>query len=290
MSPKTSILFVVNPISGGKSKKNIPQLIDNYLDSSIFSIDIFWWNKADELLGKVNHFIESNGEVVIAVGGDGTINLLASMLSKTNVALGIIPMGSGNGLARELGISMNPQEAIKALNSAKIEYMDLGLLNGKVFCNVAGIGFAGQVVKTFSTIKRRGLFSYILAVKKEFNKAQNTQFEIKLDETETVETAFMLDVANGTQWGNNFFVAPDASYTDGELDFVFLKKPKMIQIPAFVWSLLQKKNHKLIKRYRLKEATITLNEPLFTHLDGECQQAENQLTFSIIPSGLKLFR
>jgi len=261
-------------------------LIEKHLDAAQFEYQIFWWNEVHKLTTEISNFVQNKGDVAVAVGGDGTVNLMAKELVNSDTALAIVPMGSGNGLARELGLSLNAAHAIRAINTAQMGIMDVGFLNGNQFANVAGWGFDAQVSKAFAQIKKRGLWSYVKAISSEFRKAKNYSFEIKQGDDIIQKKAFMLTAANGTQWGNNFFVAPDASYSDGWLDIVFLKKPKLRQIPGLVWSLYRRKGNKLVSQIRLKEAVITCDQSIYTHLDGEPSALCNRIELTIKESAL----
>lgn len=286
---KKQLLFVINPISGGKSKDEFPQLIKENLNTERFDYRIFWWNKVEELPTEVNTFIDNGGDVIVAVGGDGTINNTARLVANTSAALAIVPMGSGNGLARELEIPLNPAKAIRKINEGKEVSLDVGFLNNGQFVNVAGWGFDAQVSVVFAGIEKRGFWSYVKAIVKEYRNAKNFKFTID-DGSKIVEKeAFMLTVANGTQWGNDFFVAPDASYSDGLLDLVFLKKPGLHHIPGLVLSLYRKKEHQLLSRIRVKEVTISCNESVYTHLDGEPHEKFSEIRLSIREEGLQVF-
>lgn len=286
---KKKLLFVINPISGGKSKDEIPGWIENNLNALRFSYEIYWWNEVDELTSAVRKFITDGGDVVAAVGGDGTVNLIAKELMESEVALAIIPMGSGNGLARELNIPLHPVKAIQKLNATQPIKLDVGFLNDAQFVNVGGWGFDAQVSVAFSNIKKRGFWSYVKAIMFEYKHAKNYRFEIKEGEQSTVKEAFMLTVANGTQWGNDFFVAPDASYSDGQLDLVFLKKPKLIQIPGLIISLYRKKENRLLSRMRIKGGEITCDKAIYTHLDGEPAEKCDKISLKVKKDALTVW-
>ena len=215
MTDQKRLLFVINPISGGKSKSHVPELIKQHLDLEAFSYDIFWWKVVDELPNALNRFVEESGYAVVAIGGDGTINAVASCLVNTPVRLALIPQGSGNGFAREFKISRSIPKALKQLNKATEQSVDVGKINGKVFVNVAGWGFDAKVSYSFATLSKRGLVSYVKAINKDFGGAINLQFTIYSEKETFTNDGFLLSIANGRQWGNNFYIAPKASFTDG---------------------------------------------------------------------------
>ena len=278
---KKNLLLVLNPISGGKSKSSIPRLIEVNLDHNKFNYEIYWWEEVGALPQKITTFIADNGYAIIAVGGDGTVNSIATAILEKEILLGIVPMGSGNGLARELQVALKPNKAIQNLTKAKRRNIDVGMLNKQVFVNVAGCGFDATVAHRFSTISSRGFLSYVKAVLQEYKSAKNNTFVVQSEGLDKEVKGFMMSIANGTQWGNNFYVSPDASYHDGVLDLVFLKKPKWYQIPGLIWSLVFKKPHSLMEKMKISEAEIYTNTPEYMHLDGESWGKVNKLIVEI---------
>ncbi len=283
-----NLLFVINPISGGKSKEDVTKQIDRYLDLKKFSYSIYWWEEVEGLKAVVQPFINEKGYAIVAVGGDGTINSIASYLVNSETRLAVVPMGSGNGLARELNISRNTVKALQSLNTHVDQKIDFGFINNDVFINVAGIGFDALVSHSFAAIEKRGFWSYAKAVIGDFGKTSDLQFSFSYDGHTVVKNAFMLSIANGTQWGSNFYVSPNASYSDGLLDFVFVRKPKLIQVPWFLICLYLRKNHSHIEIIQAKEARIGLPKSLFYHVDGEPKYEISEANISIKKHGVKL--
>lgn len=286
---KKKLLFVINPISGGKSKRGFRTLIESNLELEQYDYDVYWWEQVDALPQELERFKEGDGYGVVAVGGDGTINVVARSLINSDKFLSIVPMGSGNGLARELKLSLKPEQSIQGLNKAKEQRMDVGMANGRSFVNVAGCGFDAQVSFAFAQLPSRGFWSYVKAVMSEFKSAYNYNIEVHSTDEVWQKQAFMLSIANGTQWGNDFFVAPDASYTDGALDLVFLKKPKLHQIPGLVRSLYKGKSHRLLSRIRLTSGQIRVNALVPTHYDGEPHNYVETIDVELLPGAVKLW-
>jgi len=228
---KRKVLFIINPVSGGKKKDKVPELVQQNLDVSLFEPTIVFTNNA---MHASELALEAVGQYdyVVAVGGDGTVNEIASSIVGTDTALGIIPFGSGNGLARFLGIPMDTREAIKTLNKEKVELIDSGKLNGQYFFNMAGMGFDAHISEVFSHEKRRGFVTYIKSTFREINNYKPQTYHIEIDGKLYEREAFMLSFANSSQYGNNAHISPHASVQDGLIDVCIIK-----QFP--IWRLIE---------------------------------------------------
>src|SRR5690606_300534 len=171
-------------------------------------------------------------DVVVAVGGDGTLNQVANGLKHSQTAMGIIPMGSGNGLARHLGIPLRTPQAIHHLNRMPARKMDTLLMNGKTFVNMAGTGFDAHIGHLFATAGSRGFRTYAQITIKELLNYKPQGYEIELDGKKLTEEAFLISFANGSQWGNNAIIAPHASVSDGLIDLSLMRPFKWHQVPS----------------------------------------------------------
>ncbi|MGZ3778964.1 MAG: diacylglycerol/lipid kinase family protein, partial [Mucilaginibacter sp.] len=219
---KSKALFIINPISGGKKKDNVPDLIEKNLDATLFEPTIVVTNRAfhgNKLARKgVGEY-----EYIIAVGGDGTINEIASSIAGTEAVLGIIPFGSGNGLSRFLGIPMDTEKAIQNLNQKRIAAIDAAKLNRQWFFNMAGMGFDAHIAEVFSHDKTRGFGAYIRSAFREITRYRGEDYQLEIDGVQYDRKAFMLSFANSSQYGNNAHVSPKASVQDGLLDVCIIK-------------------------------------------------------------------
>lgn len=287
---KTKIQFIINPISGGKKKGSIPKLINELVDANQFEFDVWIWEKVDDLESQVEYLKANNYDGLIAVGGDGTINQLAQKLIHSNMFLGFVPMGSGNGLARQLEIPMDVKKAISHLNHCTIKTIDTAKINQHSFINVAGVGFDAKVSKSFASSKKRGLLNYSRCVIAEYRNSTNSEYEIDVDGNKRSVKAFMLSVANGSQWGNDFFVAPNASLEDGLLDLVIMSKPKVTNIPRLVTDLNKQKVEKnpLVEIVKGKSIKISTQGEV-AHVDGEPVSQSTDFKIDVIPLSLKVF-
>ena len=215
---KIKISFIINPISGGQKKDHLPKLISKYLNKDKFDFS-FHFTKykghASELSGN------GSADFYIVAGGDGTLNEVASKLIHSSAGMGILPLGSGNGLARHLGIEMNTAKAIEQLNTAEESYIDTCSLNGKPFINMAGVGFDAHIGKMFAESTKRGFKTYVLQTLKEFKNYKSKSYQLKYQDFEIKHEAFLLSIANSSQYGNNAFIAPKAELNDGLLMYVY---------------------------------------------------------------------
>ncbi len=235
--------------------------------------------------------MEAKYDLVIAVGGDGTINEVARGLVNSSVALGIIPMGSGNGLARHLQIPMNVKKAIDKLNHYQVVKIDTGKINEHLFLCTAGIGLDAKVSHDFSKEKKRGFFTYSKVAMNSFLNASTSSWEIEIDGyCETVD-GLLLTIANANQYGNNVFIAPKAQIQDGEFDVCVLKNFSFFNSPLVLRDLFNKTLHKN-RFYSLRKGKqiIIKNEgEVEIHYDGEPMLVQGNIKVEIHPLSLNVF-
>lgn len=286
---KRKALFIINPISGGKNKDNVPDLIEKNLDTSLFDYSIVFTDSAmhgNQLAADA----VSQYQYIIAVGGDGTVNEIASSLVGTKVAMGILPFGSGNGLARFLGIPMNTEKAIQNLNSQRVELIDAAKLNGQWFFNMAGMGFDAHISEVFSHDKTRGFGAYIRSSIREINNYKSETYHIEIDGAPYDREAFMLSFANSSQYGNNAHVSPDASVQDGLLDVCIIKPFPLYRFPEMGVRMFTKTStgSKYVEIIRGKHIVVKRNQPGPVHLDGEPQILGPETEINIVPASLNI--
>ncbi len=224
---------------------------------------------------------EAGCDYVVAVGGDGTINEVAQGLTGTRTAMGILPRGSGNGLARHFGIPAQLPDAIDSLFTNTVVRMDTLLINNRLSLNVSGIGFDGHIANLFANEKIRGLLGYARLTIAEMLKFPEFDAELTIDGKTTTTKAFIIAFANSSQYGNNVRVAPHASASDGIFDMTLIKKFSLKDI-GFIHSFLKGKlkESELCEMLVAKEATVKTSHVVPFHIDGEsCGQAD---TFSIV--------
>jgi YegS/Rv2252/BmrU family lipid kinase len=282
-------LFIINPISGGKKKDGVPELIDQNLDKSVFDATIVFSDGVSHARIIASEAVDKY-DIVVAVGGDGTVNEIASAIVGSNTALGIIPYGSGNGLARFLGIPMNPEQAIQTLGSGKVESIDSGQLNGKPFFNMAGMGFDAHISEVFSHGKKRGFISYIKSSLQEIATYDEQDYRIEIDGQVYNRKAFMLSVANSSQYGNNAHISPKASVQDGLLDVCVIRKFPLWRFPEMGIRMLTKTSEgtNYVEILRGKQINVTRQADGPIHLDGEPQVMGTAIHINIVPGSLKV--
>jgi len=288
---KKRIAFIINPISGIFHKDKIPALIRKNLDASIFEPKIVFTQYAGHASEIAKDFADKGFDCVVAVGGDGTVNEIACSLRHTNTALGIVPTGSGNGLARHLRVSLSTKRAIKQLNKSKIIHIDYGLINGKPFFCTCGVGFDAHISMEFCTVKKRGFFSYFYKIAIGFFSYKPEKYSLKSKEKQLGTEAVFVTIGNASQWGNAAHIAPKASLKDGFFDVVVLKEVRFFSALWFAVKLYTHKigNNKYIETWKTDELIINTENETPSHLDGEPFQKTKQVCVNIVPNGLKVF-
>lgn len=232
---------------------------------------------------------EKGYDYVVAVGGDGTINEVAQGLLDTNTAMGILPRGSGNGLARHFGIPSQLSDAIDNLFNSNIIRMDTMLINNRLSLNVSGIGFDGHVANLFANRKIRGLFGYVRLTLRELFRFGEFKSEIIVDGKTFSCNVFIIALANSSQYGNNIRIAPQASVCDGIFDITLMKKVSLYNL-SFIYAFLKGKLKKsdLCNLLAAKEARIRTSQPAPYHIDGEPCGLEDSFTIQLKPSSLSV--
>lgn len=287
---KRKILFVINPISGGKSKYNFPDKIDKYLDKSKFDAECVFteYNGHGSILAA--EAIKNGIEILVAVGGDGTINEVATEVDGTDKLMGIIPFGSGNGLARSLGIPLKEVQAIKRINKLHISKIDTGTFNGRKFFNMAGIGFDAQISARFAENVKRGLRNYIKIAFSEVSNYRSQNYHLQIDGKEYEYKAFMISIANSSQYGNNAHISPFASLNDGLLDICILRPFPLYKFPALALRMFRRNTHKsnYLEIIQGSEIIIRREREAAVHLDGDPFNMGTELSIGINPKSLNI--
>ncbi|MFM9945372.1 MAG: diacylglycerol/lipid kinase family protein [Bacteroidia bacterium] len=290
MSDSRHFYFIINPISGGRSKKSAVQSIIEIMNENQLEYGIGWWEKGIEVADLVKEGIARGFNTMVAVGGDGTINQIANEIVNTDLVLGIIPFGSGNGFARHLSIRGSIDDHLQILLDGEIKTIDTGTCNGQFFINVAGIGFDAHVSHLFANTEGRGLANYAKVSLTEARLYPEETYELTIDGKKSEESAFLISIANGSQWGNEFYIAPEAELNDGQLRCCLLKKPTLISIPGLVRRLL--KGHitesKYYKQICFKNLKIKRKTSGPVHLDGEPILLNEDLEFKVVKNSLKV--
>lgn len=287
---RKKILFIVNPISGGRDKQRIPGLIEKHLDKNVYEHRISYTERVEHGYMLAKAAIKDNYEVIVAVGGDGTVNEISKAIINTNVTLGIIPFGSGNGLARSLKIPLDAVKAINVLNKKNIDVIDSAKLNEHYFFNIAGSGFDAHISQCFAKNKTRGFIGYIKTTFQELKKYVPQEYILKLDGIEYTRKAFIVSIANSSQYGNDAHIAPRADVKDGWLDVVIVKPIAWFMIPIVALRMFNKtaESSRYVEMFRAKIIEIKREYEAAIHLDGEPRMEQKDMMIEILPLSLKV--
>ncbi len=290
MIKKRKIIFIVNPKSGTQSKKNIIHIIKERIDKNAIDYVIVETKFAGHAVTLAKEAVDEGADVVVAIGGDGTVNEVARSLVHTNTALAIIPCGSGNGLARHLNIPMDAKGAIDIINNNEIICMDYGKINSKPFFCTCGVGFDAFVSLKFAGSNKRGLLTYLENTLHESLSYVPESYEIESEEGTKKYKAFLIACANASQYGNNAYIAPQASITDGVMDITILEPFTVLDVPSLAFQLFNKTidQNSRIKTIRSKKIKIHRSSPGVIHFDGDPVMDEKDVVVEIIPSGLNV--
>ena len=290
MANKKKIVFILNPISGTHSKKEIPEIIERTLDHDQFDAEIKLTEYAGHASEIAKECANEGVDIVVAIGGDGTVNEVARSLVHTQTALGIIPCGSGNGLARHLCLPLDIKKAIQIINACKIEAFDYGVINDLPFFCTCGMGFDAFISLKFAEAGKRGPVTYLENVLKEGLVYRPETYEVE-DESGTKKyKAFLIACANASQYGNNAYIAPGATMQDGELDVIVMEPFNALDAPQVAADLFMKTltNNSKIKTFRTKRLHITRQEPGAIHYDGDPIMTGKDIDVHIEPQGIRI--
>lgn len=287
---KSNILFIINPISGGKKKQKIPALIETYLDRSKFNANFSFTSYIGHAAEIAEEAANKNFDIIVAVGGDGTINEIAGKIIGQQKILGIIPFGSGNGLARALNIPMDAKKAIKVINALHVATIDAATLNNKYFFNMAGIGFDAHISAAFVGNKTRGFKGYLQMVLKEIKSYVSETYEITIDGIPYKRDAFILSVANSSQYGNNVHISPKSTLNDGVLEVCIVKPLAWYKLLVLAYEMLRSKTHrsKWVEIISGKQISIVRGKENAIHIDGEPFFMGKNIEIEIIPLALNV--
>lgn len=285
---KKKITFVVNPKSGTQGKEHILKWIDERLDHTRFTSDVVYTKYAGHAVEIAAQKVKENVWCVVAIGGDGTINEIARSLVHTPVALGIIPCGSGNGLARHLQIPMDPRRAIDVLNDGQALTVDYGKINDIPFFCTCGVGFDAFVSLKFSQAGKRGPLTYLEKTLIESLKYRPETYEVEIDGSTTHYKAFLIACGNASQYGNNAYIAPQATLDDGLLDVTIVEPFTMLDVPAMAFQLFNKTidQNSRIKTLRCRKLHIHRSKPGVAHFDGDPIMMGQDIEVCVLPKEL----
>lgn len=284
-------LLIINPIAGIHKKESVEPLVRSQLGEAGWNIDVSLTTCHGDATRLAREAVDKGYDAVIAAGGDGTINETAIALCDTSTTLGIIPCGSGNGLARHLGIPIDVAEAVDVIREDHSLSVDYGLVNGRHFFCTFGVGFDAAVSETFAKQKRRGKLSYIRSAIAEYVKYRPEVYSIQANGVEISRKAFLVAVCNASQYGNNAYIAPEASITDGKLDITIIQSGSPLLTAKMGIDMMTGyiNRNTLITTVRASHAVIRRSADGPSHIDGEPTRMDETMNIECRRQALKVF-
>jgi YegS/Rv2252/BmrU family lipid kinase len=294
------LLYLINPISGTKRKPLLRQTIEKLTRAQNIKFEIAETRSDGNYSALPKQLADDHITDVIVCGGDGSVSTVASYLLNSNVNVGIIPTGSGNGLALAAGIPYATSAALKIIFSGYSSLIDGFSINDKFSCMMCGIGCDAQIAHDFANKKVRGLKTYLQLSALQYFKAKPFNFTVITEDQSNNFDAFFITISNSNQFGNNITIAPKASLNDGLFDIVIVKKMHKLVLPFALLhqisgtNALEKlknyRNNRNIIYFQAREATIINNENAPLHIDGEPEPLTGKITFKIIPNAFRLLQ
>lgn len=291
-------IYFINPISGTKNKDEVLTIIKQKTTVQNIPFEILHTNAQGDYSYLQKKITDEKITDVIICGGDGTVNQVANYLQKTTVNVGIVPLGSGNGLALAAKIPKNASKALDIIFNGKSDWVDAFYINKKFSCMLCGLGFDAQVAHDFAKQNKRGLATYVKQSLKNFVTAKPYPFTIWVDDKPLHTEAFFISIANSNQFGNNFTIAPKASLQDGLLDVVIVNKMSKTRM---ILAILKQIKLGQIKPYEDKKyhsheigyfqaKKIQIDNPQLAplHIDGDPAETINKFEISIVEKAFKL--
>lgn len=285
-----SALFIVNPNSGKKKIDGLEKSIQQCCNEHGIESKIEFTKGKHHATEIANRGASEKFDLILAVGGDGTVHEVAKALIGTDRVMGILPKGSGNGLARHLGISRKPSQALEQLLEGRVVRIDTIKINDEISVNVSGIGFDGHIANLFGTEGKRGLREYVSLAATEFRRFKPFHVKGEIDHAPLDTDAFILAVANSSQFGNNATVSPTASVCDGLMDVCVIQKVPLLQSLGFAGKMFTRRMNKsaFAKIIKCRKAVFEFESDKPYHIDGEGKSSARFFSFEIAPSSLNV--
>ena len=285
---KKKVCVIINPVSGTGGKQSIPEKVVSAFDPLKYDVIFRLTGYAGHATEIAKQAVKDKFKYVIAAGGDGTVNEIAKALVGTTCVLGIIPLGSGNGLARDLNISMTIDKAIETISKGVKRNIDYGMANEHIFFCTCGVGFDAFVSEKFADEKMRGPIGYVKNILESVIDFKSEEYELTYDGETIKERAFVLTCANASQYGNEAYIAPGADMEDGKMNISLIKPINALEVPQTTIQLFTKNLHKNNKVINILTSDLLIKRGRsgFMHVDGESIEAGKEIKVKIIPKGL----
>ena len=311
---RSRLAFVINPAAGSRGGGRLGDLVDAVRQrcaAAGAAFEVAYTERPGHGRGLAAALADRGFSPVVAWGGDGTVNEVASALMHRNTVLGVVPAGSGNGLARDLGISLDPRAALDTAVGGRDRVIDMGVLAGRPFVNLAGVGLAASVADLFARLARqpppdgsawrptnlrrrftagRGLPGYVLATARRLIGYRSRRYTLSTGGRAVDRRALLVEVANGRQYGNGAVIAPHARLDDGLLDLVSVDAVGRARAALGLWRLFNGTvdRHPYVRCSRVAGVTISADLPLLFHVDGEAVQGGRSLAAAVVPKALRV--
>lgn len=284
-------LLIINPISGTRSKQGLEEFVVSQLHHKHIKVETALTKSGGDAFNLASKAVENGVDMVISAGGDGTVNEVANALAFSNATLGILPYGSGNGLARSLGIPHDTSAALKIIEAGHSIPCDRGIVNDHPFYCTFGVGFDAAVSEKFATMKKRGRVTYIRSAFREFLNYRSQAYAIVIDGKIITEKALLIAVCNAPQYGNNAYIGPKAKLTDGLLDITVVHADNpfntLLMSMDMLTGMLDK--NRSIESFRVPALSIVRTSDGPVHLDGEPMHLGKKLNIKCQQKALKIF-
>lgn len=279
------IMFVINPVSGGKAKSNWEATIREYFKESPHNMEFYLLTGSEDATSVRHHIQSINPSRVVGVGGDGTIKMLAEILQGTAIPLGIIPAGSANGMARELGIPVNINTSLDIVMNGTVRPIDLIHINNELCIHLSDIGLNAMLVKYFEKSKKRGMWGYGKAVFRVLWEKQKMYATITTDTDTYKRKAYMVTIANARKYGTGANINPDGDVADGYFEVVVVRKLNLIEICKAIFT--DKSFHpRRIEVFKTKTLKLSVLKKAYFQVDGEYRGKIKSLEARIFPANL----
>lgn len=280
-------LFVINERSGAKRRYDIADVIRR---AAPFEHEVVSCERKEDLDAIVDRAEHDGVDIVFAVGGDGTVHETAKRLIGRKLTLGILPIGSGNGFARHIGLPADPAAALRSCSGGRVVTIDTASVNDRPFLGVMGIGFDAVIADRFASSSVRGLQTYIREGLRAFTQFKADEYDLTLNGATMRRRAFVIAVANSGQYGNNARVAPLASLQDGLLDVVIVDDTHLLNAAFLMARLFSGSFHRApgVTTLQTTEVTIRRTSAGPAHLDGEPFTLGEDLHVRVVPQSLRL--
>lgn len=286
------IFFIVNPVSGVNHarKSMLAEAVASVFDPQQFECVIRHSESAQHVKELSNEAARAGFDVIVAVGGDGTLNHVVKGLIGNDSVLAVVPAGSGNGLARHMNIPIDIEQSLRLIVQGKTQFIDTVSINDDLFVSIAGVGFDALVAKRFSQVTRRGFFSYFRIVTNEYTWYRPRKYRMEIDGKQVVRQALFVSFANTNQFGYNTIISPEARIDDGLVDVCIVKKVPLLYAPRVVGMLITRRvdSSGFVEIIRARKIRLTRNKNRVVNIDGEPVKLTKDLEISVNPLSIRM--